>query len=109
MTELIWLSVGMALVTYASRAAPLLIPGIDRLPPLALAYLRMVGPAVLAALVAANVLVAVDATGRVTLHVGIEWLAIAACIGVVMWKRVMLPGLALAVLIVAVARNAFGG
>ena len=34
-------------VTYPSRAIPLLTPGLERLPPRALLYLRLVGPAVL--------------------------------------------------------------
>ena len=108
MTPLLWLTVGMAIVTYVSRATPLLVPGVDRLPPLALAHLRLVGPAVLAALVAANVLLESDVNGRTTFHVGIEWVAIAACVALVLWRRVLLLGLVVAVVIVAVARGLAG-
>ena len=62
-TELVLLAVLMAAVTYPSRALPLLAPGIERLPPRALLYLRLVGPAVLASIAAANTLV-VTAPGR---------------------------------------------
>ncbi len=55
--ELVLLAVLMGAVTYPSRALPLLAPGIERLPRWALAYLRLVGPAVLAALAAVNVMV----------------------------------------------------
>ncbi len=71
-TELVGLAVLMFAVTYPSRALPLLAPGIERLPPIVLAYLRLVGPAVLAALAAANVMIVADAAGRPTFHVGIE-------------------------------------
>ena len=32
-------------VTYPARAVPMLAPGIERLPPRAIAYLRLAGPA----------------------------------------------------------------
>ena len=46
--DLVLLAVLMGAVTYPSRALPLLAPGIERLPPRALLYLRLVGPTVLA-------------------------------------------------------------
>jgi branched-subunit amino acid transport protein len=102
--------IGLALllfaVTYPARALPLLAPGIERLPPTALTYLRLVGPAVLAALAAVNTLVAVDATGRATFHVGIEWLAVGLCLAIVVWRRNLFVGLLLAVVVTAGARAA---
>jgi branched-subunit amino acid transport protein len=98
------LIVGMAMVTYAARALPLLVPGIERLPAPALAYLRLVGPAVLAALVASSVVVARGPNGDTRFHVGIEWLAIVACVALIVWRRVVLLGLVAAVAIVAVGR-----
>ena len=50
-------------VTYPSRAVPMLAPGIERLPSRALLYLRLVGPAVLAAIAASQTLVH-DGPGR---------------------------------------------
>ena len=70
---LVGLAVLMGAVTYPWRAVPLLAPGIERLPPLVLAYLRLVGPAVLAALAATNTLIATDANGKASFHVGIEY------------------------------------
>ncbi len=103
--ELVGLALLMGLVTYPSRALPLLVPGIERLPAWALEYLRLVGPAVLAAIGAVNVIVFVDAgTGRPEFHVGIEWLAILVCIALVAWRRNLLIGLVAAVGLVAVAR-----
>ena len=102
--EILALIVGMALVTYVTRALPLLTPGIERLPAPALAYLRLVGPAVLAALVASQVLVARTPDGGMEVHVGIEWLAIVVCVALVAWRRVLLLGLVAAVAIVAVGR-----
>ena len=55
--ELVGLALLMGLVTYPSRALPLLAPGVERLPPAALEYLRLVGPAVLAALAAVSTMV----------------------------------------------------
>jgi branched-subunit amino acid transport protein len=103
--ELVGLALLMGLVTYPSRALPLLVPGIERLPGWALEYLRLVGPAVLAAIGAVNVMVLVNEdTGRPAFHVGIEWLAILACIGIVAWRRNLLFGLVAAVGLVAIAR-----
>jgi branched-subunit amino acid transport protein len=101
---LVGLALLMAAVTYPSRALPLLAPGIERLPPLVLAYLRLVGPAILAALAAANTALAVDAAGRPSFHVGIEWLAVGAGVALVAWRHNLLLGIAAAVAIAAVFR-----
>lgn len=105
---LVLLAVLMAAVTYPSRALPLLAPGIDRLPQAALIYLRLVGPAVLAALAAVSVMV-VSAGGRPAFHVGVEWLAVAASIALMAWRRNLFLGLAAGVAIVAVARQLGAG
>lgn len=104
-TGLVGLALLMALVTYPSRAIPLLAPGFDRLPPRALEYLRLVGPAVLASLAASQIFVspAVNGSGP-SFHVGIEWLAVAVCVVSVAWRRNLLLGIVLAVAIVAGAR-----
>ena len=44
-----------AVGTFAARAIPLFAPGVDRLPPIALAYLRMIGPAALGGIAAKEV------------------------------------------------------
>ena len=104
-TGLVGLAVLMALVTYPSRAIPLLAPGFDRLPPRALAYLRLVGPAVLASIAAAQIFVGpASATSGPSFHVGIEWLAVGVCATIVAWRRNLLAGIVLAVVIVAGAR-----
>lgn len=103
-TSLVILAVLMFAVTYPSRALGLLTPGLDRLPRWAFDYLQLVGPAVLAALAAVNVMVVVDADGVPSFHVGIEWLAVLACLALVAWRRNLLLGLVVAVAIVAVAR-----
>ena len=94
----------MGAVTYPSRAIPLLVPGIERLPYRAIVYLRLVGPAVLAALAAVNVMV-VTTDGVRGFHVGVEWLAVLVAIGLTAWRRNLLLGLAAGVIIVAVARQ----
>jgi branched-subunit amino acid transport protein len=96
----------MFVVTYASRAVPLLIPGVDRLPPWALTYLRLVGPAILASLAAASVLVVSGDDGGQAIHLGVEALAVAVCAAFVAWRRNLFVGLAAAVVIVAAARFA---
>lgn len=103
-TDLVLLAVLMFLVTYPSRALGILTPGLERLPRPALDYLQLVGPAVLAALAGVGVLVDVDASGHSTLQVGIEALAVVACLGIVAWRRNLLLGLLVAVTIVAIAR-----
>ena len=105
-TSLVILAVLMFAVTYPSRALGLLTPGLDRLPRWAFDYLQLVGPAVLAALAAVNVMVVVDADGAPSFHVGIEWVAVLACLVLVAWRRNLLLGLVVAVAIVAIARAA---
>ncbi len=101
--QLVVLAVLMFGATYPSRALPLLAPRMDRLPAPALAYLRLVGPAVLAALAVVNV-VAVGPGGRAGFHVGIEWLAVLVCMGLTAWRRNLLVGLTAAIMLTAVAR-----
>ena len=102
--ELVGLAVLMALATYPSRALPLLAPGIERLPAAALEYLRLVGPAVLAALAAVNVMVVTPEGGGQAFHVGIEWAAVAACAALTAWRRNLFVGLVAGVGLVALAR-----
>lgn len=102
---LVGLALLMGAVTYPSRALPLLAPGIERLPPLVLAYLRLVGPAVLGALAAVNTVVATGADGRPAFHVGIEWLSVGLCLVLVTWRKNLFVGLVAAVIVAAVARN----
>jgi branched-subunit amino acid transport protein len=52
--HLVGLALLMAAVTYPFRALPLFAPTKDRLPPVVQRYLRLVGPAILAALAAGN-------------------------------------------------------
>jgi branched-subunit amino acid transport protein len=99
---LIPLALMMWAVTYPARALPMLAPGIERLPPWAVAYLRLAGPAALAALAAVNCLLTADNPPR--LLVGVVPLAVAVCVLVVARTRLLLPGVAAAVLVVAVAR-----
>jgi branched-subunit amino acid transport protein len=101
---LVGLALLMFAVTYPSRVVPLLIPGIERLPAPVLEYLRLVGPAVLAALAAVNTVIVVDETGRPFFHVGAEWIAVALCIAVVAWRRNLFLGVAAAVLVTAAVR-----
>ncbi len=103
-TNLVWLALLMGAVTYPSRALPLLAPGLERLPRWAFDYLRLVGPAVLAALAAVAVMVAGGADGRPAFHVGIEWLAVVLCVALVAWRRNLLLGILAAVALTAVAR-----
>src|SRR5690349_12883428 len=94
----------MGLATYPFRAIPLLAPGFDRLPERLRLYLRLVGPAVLAALAAVDTVVLKNQEGRPTFHIGIEWLAVGLCIGIVGMRRSLLIGLVAAAALVAVAR-----
>jgi len=103
--DLVLLAILMGAVTYPSRAVPLLAPGIERLPPAVLAYLRLVGPAVLAALAAVNVLVIEGPGGRPQLHVGVETLAVLVAVAIVAWRRNLLLGVAIAVGLVVLARS----
>ncbi|MBI2763402.1 MAG: AzlD domain-containing protein [Chloroflexi bacterium] len=103
-TELVWLAVLMGAVTYPWRAVPLLAPGIHRLPTRVQEYVRLLGPAVLAALAAVNTVVVIDAIRRPSLHVGIEWLAVGLCVVVVAARRGLLVGLVTAAAVAATAR-----
>lgn len=105
-TDLIPLAFLMFLVTYPSRALGLLTPWLDRLPRVGFDYLQLVGPAVLAALAAVAVMVVVPDGGAPSFHVGIEWVAVLACLAVTAWRRNLLIGLVVAVAIVVIARNA---
>ncbi len=103
-TDLILLAVLMFAVTYPSRALGLLTPGMHRLPRPAIDYLQLVGPAVLSAIAAVNVMVTTDADGAPSFHAGIEWVAVGACLVVVAWRKNLLLGLLVAVAITAGAR-----
>ena len=92
-TTLLWLALLMGAVTYPWRAIPLLTPGMHRLPGLVQEYLRLVGPAVLAALAAVNTFVAIDSQRHPSPHVGIEWLAVGLCVVLVAARRGLLVGL----------------
>ena len=102
--DLVALAFFMGAVTYPSRAIPMLAPGLERLPPVAFRYLRLVGPAVLGALAAVNTFVATDAERHSTFHVGIEWLAVALGIAIVAWRRNLFLGLIAAVALAAISR-----
>lgn len=102
---LVALAALMGAVTYPSRAVPLLAPGVERLPAGIRLYLRLVGPAVLAALAASSVMVGSQA-GRPVFHVGIEWVAVIASVVLVAWRRNLFAGLLVGVMLVAVARAA---
>jgi len=97
------LAVLMGAVTYPSRALPLLAPGIERLPPLVLEYLRLVGPATLAALAGAGALLVATADGT-ELRLGLEAIAVVACVALVAWRRNLFLGIAAAIAIVAIGR-----
>lgn len=104
-TDLVLLAVLMGAVTYPSRALPLLAPGIERLPPRALLYLRLVGPAVLASIAASQTLVS-GADGTYSLHLGIEAGGVVLCLLLVAWRRNLLLGLVAGVALVALLRLA---
>ena len=103
-SDLILLAVLMFAVTYPTRAVGLLTPGMQRLPRQAFDYLQLVGPAVLSAIAAVNVMVVTDDAGTPSFHVGIEWLAVLVCLGITAWRKNLLLGLIAAVALVAVAR-----
>ena len=105
-TDLVVLAILMFAVTYPSRALGLLNPGVDRLPRVALDYLQLIGPAVLAALAAVSVMVVVGDDHRPSFHSGIEWVAVLVCLAIVTRRRNLLVGLVAAVAIVAIARAA---
>ena len=104
--NLVLLAILMFAVTYPSRALGLVSPGMDRLPRIAVEYLQLVGPAVLAALAAVTVMVVVGDDGQPSFHVGIEWVGVLACLAIVVRWRNLLLGLVAAVAIVAIGRAA---
>ena len=98
-TDLVPLAILGGIGTYAARAAPLLVSGADRLPAPVLAYLRLIGPAVLGAIAAANVFVA-DAS----LRVGPE--AVSVVLGALIgrWRDSLLVGMVASVIVVIIVR-----
>lgn len=102
--DLVLLAVLMGAVTYPSRAIPLLAPGIHRLPPIVLLYLRLLGPAVLLALAAVNTVVWTQPDGNPTLQLGVEALAVVIAIVIVAWRRNLFLGLLAAVALTALLR-----
>jgi branched-subunit amino acid transport protein len=104
--ELVGLAVLMFAVTYPSRAIPLLVPRFEHLPPRALEYLRLVGPAILGAIAATEVLVGEGPDGRSVLSLGPEVLAVLACAAIVAWRRNLALGLLVAIVLIAALRAA---
>lgn len=104
-TDLVLLAVVMFAATYPSRALGLLAPGIDRLPRAVVEYLQLVGPAVLTALAAVAVMVVQPEDGEPAFHVGVEWVAVAACVALIAWRRNLLLGLIVAVAITTISRQ----
>jgi branched-subunit amino acid transport protein len=105
--------VAMAAVTYLLRAAPLLGIHAERFPRVANEYLRLVAPAILAALAAVNVAV-LPRSGPTGAHIpsfqiGIAWLAVMLCIAIVAVRRSLILGLVAAVLVAAAGRLIGGG
>ena len=100
----ILLAVLMAAATYPFRAIPLLAPQMQRLPPIAITYLRLVGPAVLASLAAVSLAVRTNDAGQPQFYVGPEWIAVGLCVAVVAWRRNLLLGLLLAAATMALLR-----
>jgi branched-subunit amino acid transport protein len=105
------MSMGMALVplalvmwavTYPSRVLPMIAPGLERLPKWAVTYLRLAGPAALAALAATGSLLSGDAPPRLVL--GVMPVAVVVCVVLVWRTRLLLVGVAAAVVVLAVAR-----
>lgn len=105
-TDLVWLALLMAAVTYPARAIALLVPQVRSLPPVVLDYLRLVGPAVLASLAGVTVAVREGPDGRPHLYLGPEWIAVAVCVAIVIWRRNLLLGLVAAAGLIAVLRAA---
>ncbi len=101
---LVGLALLMAGVTYPARAIPLLVPAFERLPPRALEYLRLVGPAVLGSIAASQALLATGADGHPAVHIGIEPVAVLACAGLMAWRKNLFMGLLVAVVMTAGAR-----
>lgn len=104
MTDLVALALLMAAVTYPSRALFLLLPGAHSLPARVRRYLRLIGPAVLAALSAVGVAVRERSGASVGLTIGPEWLAVGLCLVLVAWRKNLLLGLVAASVTVATLR-----
>lgn len=104
--ELVGLAVLMFAVTYPARAIPLLLPRFESLPPRALEYLRLVGPAALGAIAAVEVLVDVGPDGGAVFAIGWEAVAVGLCAAIVAWRRNLAFGLFAAVVLVAILRAA---
>ena len=102
-TALVPLAILMGLATYPFRAIPLVMSGFERLPESVRLYLRLVGPAVLAALAAVNTMVRRGETGS-AFEIGPEWIAIGLCIAIVAARRSLLIGLVLAAGLMALLR-----
>ena len=104
---LVPLAILMGFVTYPFRVVPLLSNSFQRLPANARLYLRLVGPAVLAALAAVNTMVVSIVEGGVPhqrFYVGPEWIAVGLCVAIVAARRSLLVGLVLAAALIAVLR-----
>lgn len=101
--EYVPLALIMFAFTYPSRAVGLLAPAMDRLPRPALAYLQLVGPAVLTALAAVDIMVGVE-NGESVFTIGLPWVSVVVCLLLVVWRRNLFVGLVAAVAIAAVAR-----
>ena len=99
--ELVGLAVLMFAVTYPARAIPLLVPRFEHLPPRALEYLRLVGPAVLGAIAASEVLIGEGPDGSPVLALSWEAVAVVACAAIVAWRRNLALGLFVAVVLIA--------
>jgi hypothetical protein len=63
-----------------------------------------VGPAILASIATVEIMVRIDAARHPSFHVGIEWLAVGACVVIVMARRGLLAGMIVAAAIAALAR-----
>jgi branched-subunit amino acid transport protein len=101
--EFVPLALIMLAFTYPSRALGLLNPAIERLPEPALDYLQLVGPAVLTALAAVDVMVGVE-NGESVFTIGLPWISVGVCLLLVVWRRNLFVGLAAAVAIAALGR-----
>jgi branched-subunit amino acid transport protein len=106
--HLVGLALLMAAVTYPFRALPLFAPTKDRLPPIVQRYLRLVGPAILAALAAGNTAFIEDAEGHNVFHLGIEWIAVALGVVLIAWRGNVFVGILAASVLVAVGRAVVG-
>lgn len=102
-SDLIPLALLGGIGTYAARALPMLVPGADRLPPVVLEYLRLIGPAVLGAIAATSVF----AQGG-TFAVGPEAVAVFAGAAVGRWRSNLLLGMVVSVLVVLMLRGTLG-